>query len=257
MIGAIRQTIVRLLKRRGYHLHASGYLESNFFELLLYELLKKNGGLYFVQIGANDGIRFDPIYGFVKANRHQVSGIVIEPLSAYFDQLCDTYRTFPNITPLNKAIHTSEKEMLIYQVSPDRHSDYPSWVTGISSFNKDKLIDSDGVDPGAIISEAVQCISLDQLIRENDLSSIDLLQIDTEGYDYEIISAIDFSLVKPKLIHFEHGLPKNIMSRQNLDKLRDLLHSNGYELWMKEWDALAYRSDAFVDLSPAPVIKVR
>jgi len=112
----------------------------------------------------------------------------------------------------------------------------------------DFLIKSDKTDPGAIISEKVLCISLDQLVRDHHLSSVDLLQIDTEGYDFEIVSAIDFSLIKPTLIHSEHGVSKGIMSRQNLARLRELLHQNAYELWLTEWDAVAYRSDSFVDL---------
>ena len=248
MISLVKRTIVKLLKRKGYHLHASGYLTENFFELLLYEVLKRNNGLSFIQIGGNDGISFDPLYDFVRANHHQVKGIVVEPLNDYFKQLSFNYRNYPNITPIEIAVHKSEKEMTIYRVAPDKLSDYPAWAKGISSFNKEKLIKSDKIDPGAIISEKVPCISLGQLVRDHHLSSVDLLQIDTEGYDFEIVSAIDFSLIKPTLIHFEHGVSKGIMSRQNLARLRELLHQNAYELWLTEWDAVAYRSDSFVDL---------
>jgi FkbM family methyltransferase len=250
MIHSIKQIIVKLLKRRGYHLHGIGYLPETFLELLLYELLNKNSSLTFIQIGANDGINFDPLHNFIKENHHRVKGLVIEPLSDYFKQLSFNYRDYPNITPLEIAVHNTEKEMPIYRVSPDCLSDYPPWVTGASSFNKEKLVVSDKIDPRVIISEMVACKSLNQLVREYKFDSIDLLQIDTEGYDFNIISEIDFSLFVPKLIHFEHGIAKEIMSRQELNSLRNLLHQNGYELWLTDWDALAYQTDCVINFSP-------
>lgn len=47
------------------------------------------------------------------------------------------------------------------------------------------------------------CTSLIQLVKDHDLFGLDYLQIDTEGFDDEIIKMIDFSIIKPKLIKFE------------------------------------------------------
>ncbi len=43
--------------------------------------------------------------------------------------------------------------------------------------------------------------------RKYKIKRIDLLQIDTERYDYDIIKQIDFSLIKPRMICYEtHNL---------------------------------------------------
>lgn len=231
----------------GYQVHATGYLSLKFYEFLLYDLLKKNKQLFFIQIGAHDGISFDPIHDFIIKNHRHVSGIVIEPVGEYFSLLSENYRSYPNIIPVQAAIHNSEKEMALYRVDPGKLSDYSVSAKGASTFNKEKLVNSDGIDREAIVSETVPCISLSKLVADRKIKTIDFLQIDAEGYDFEIVSAIDFDRIKPRLIHFEHGLSKEIMSQQNLDRLTDLLHQHSYELWRTEWDVIAYHSDSFFD----------
>ena len=41
------------------------------------------------------------------------------------------------------------------------------------------------------------------LIANNNIEGLDYLQIDTEGYDVEILKMIDFNIIMPKLIRFE------------------------------------------------------
>ena len=94
-----------------------------------------------------------------------------------------------------------------------------------------------------IIEEKVVCISLDKLIDKYSVSKIDLLQIDTEGYDYEIISNMDFSRIKPRIIHFEHELKLGTMSKENFTKLADLLIQHDYFLIVDKIDAIAYQRD--------------
>ena len=39
----------------------------------------------------------------------------------------------------------------------------------------------------------VKCISFSDFIKLNSIDSLDLLLIDTEGYDYQILMSIDFN----------------------------------------------------------------
>ena len=80
------------------------------------------------------------------------------------------------------------------------------------------------------------------------IKKIDLLQIDTEGYDAEIILNIDFDLMKPKIIRFEHGLQNGIMTKEIFLKVADVLHKNDYELAIEHNDATAYQRNIIVDL---------
>lgn len=56
-----------------------------------------------------------------------------------------------------------------------------------------------------IATEDVKYLSLDSLLVKYNITKIDLLIIDGEGYDYEIINAILFIMIKPKVIIYEHS----------------------------------------------------
>ena len=75
------------------------------------------------------------------------------------------------------------------------------------------------------------------------VEAIDLLQIDTEGYDGEIIRMIDFRTRKPAIIHFEHGMPNGIMTPAEFKQCASLLMDNGYLIATEYFDAVAYRPE--------------
>jgi hypothetical protein len=86
-------------------------------------------------------------------------------------------------------------------------------------------------------------MSFQDLIQENHVKKIDLLQIDTEGYDYEIIKMIDFHEIKPHIIHFEHRINAEVMSRDEFRECMNYLYANGYFVMMTYSDAVAYLPD--------------
>jgi hypothetical protein len=54
--------------------------------------------------------------------------------------------------------------------------------------------------------EKVQCWTFHQLLERHGLDHVDLLQIDAEGYDYEILRTVDFSRVRPRFINYEREI---------------------------------------------------
>jgi FkbM family methyltransferase len=211
------------------------------FEGFLCRHLEVHKDLFFIQIGANDGVMNDPIYKFVQRYIDRVSGIVIEPLPDIFSTLVSNYKTYPNIKPLNLAVHNSKSEMLLYRVKPEYISKVPVFARGIASFDpnhwkKTSLIQNSDY----IQSELVKCISYSQLLSDHQVRKIDLLIIDTEGYDYEILMNIDYNHVKPRIIRFEHGVRDAIMSEKNFIDVISLLNSHGYQVIAETYDATAY-----------------
>ena len=51
------------------------------------------------------------------------------------------------------------------------------------------------VQTSQIKEEIVECINFNDLVHQEKINKIDLLQIDTEGYDFEIIYSIDFLFI--------------------------------------------------------------
>lgn len=238
----VSKYINRKLYKRGYRLCKVGRI--NFFEQLLDSLIKKKGKVFFIQIGANDGKSFDPVYDFVMSYPDSFKGILLEPLEDYFDELLKNYKGYKNVTLLNMAIHNTNEEMTIHRVDPEKikKNELPEWTKGIASFNQEhhKL---SGTPDQVMIKQTVKCISLSGLLKKYNIDKLELLQIDTEGYDAEIIRDIDFSQVKPAIIHFEHGVAQGIMSKDDFNDLACHLHENGYEIWLDEFDATAYQRE--------------
>ncbi|AFL84128.1 methyltransferase, FkbM family [Belliella baltica DSM 15883] len=187
----------------------SGFLNS-------YSLSKKQEGFTVIQIGANDGITHDPIHKFIK--RDNWKGVLLEPQSFVFNQfLKKIYSKNKGIVTLCAAIGEEDGSLPIYKIA---FSDM-RWATGLTSFSKEKIEDAfqNGIveincskfgieipqDKSKWISEEeVDVISPKTLLEKYNLSKIDLLQIDAEGYDLEVIRIFDIPNTQPEAIIFEN-----------------------------------------------------
>lgn len=192
---------------------------------------------YFVQIGANDGISFDTFYDFVLDN--QLSGLVVEPVTTYYNELVANYASLPGVTPVKKALHATERAAEIYYVDPAAVPGLPAGASGIASLDADHH--SLGGTPSEVIrSETVECCTWSELLNEHHIERIDFLQIDTEGYDYTILEMIDFAACRPQMIKFEHYVGMGVMNRDQLGHCYERLNENGYLIVANPHDAIAY-----------------
>ncbi|MFV8354051.1 FkbM family methyltransferase [Flavobacterium sp. XS2P14] len=217
-----------------------------FLDSLLYKLISIKGHINFIQIVGNDGINDDPLHNFIVWNNNRVSGLILEPVKDYYKELEKTYSKFPFITTLNLAIHNYNNEMIINKVKSESLNLLPKSTKGIASFYKNHHLNCK-VSSEHIIEENVKCITLKKLLLNENISTIDLLQIDTEGYDADIILNIDFDHFKPSIINFEYYVP-NTMSKDTLNNIIELLHKHGYEIWTEINDITAYQRDLFIKI---------
>jgi FkbM family methyltransferase len=240
----IKKYFQHLLHRYKLKISSIGPYSIFDFESFLYRHLAVHKSLTFLQIGANDGIMNDPVYQFNLANRDVVSGFVLEPLTDIFEKLVENYRSCPGIKPVNLAIHATQSEMVIHRVKPDRVDEVPAFARGIASFDamhwkKTTLV------PNADFMEQVKvkCVSFADLVKCHSINKLDLLLLDTEGYDYEILMSIDFTNIKPKIIRFEHGVRDNVMSFDKFKQICNHLNSYGYQIIAESYDVTAYLLD--------------
>jgi hypothetical protein len=86
-------------------------------------------------------------------------------------------------------------------------------------------------------SYSVPCWTIETLLANSgiDATTIDLLQVDTEGNDYDIIQSIDYRHMKPTIVRYEHLL----MSRRQKNACLALLASHSYRFIVEENDTLA------------------
>ncbi len=225
----MRKPLNRLLNKFGY-----GIVKISKFTELLKKHYKKNTDFTFVQIGANDGVRFDSLYTFVTERKCQ--GVVIEPLPDFFERLTLNYKDFPNIRPMMVAIHPTQQKCMLYRVDPARLHELPSWAAGISSLDPNHHKKSK-TPKEFIIEEEVKAMPLMQILESSGFKHLDLLQTDTEGFDAEIIKMIDFSKVAPAIIKYEHCT----LSESDKSSTEKLLRGQNYRLFQEDGDTIAFR----------------
>ncbi len=208
---------------------------------------RKRKDFYFIQAGGNDGFMNDPIFRFIK--KYRWKGIITEPQKDVFERrLKRTYHNTPNVVLENVAISGKDETQTLYKLSI---SD-ARWATGLASFRKDTLIrqidinyvarkaEKEGIrlpdNPEEyIVTEEIRCLTLETLMTRHGLPRLDLLQLDTEGYDFEIIRGIHFDRLIPGMISFE----TEHLDPEELKECEALLRKQNYRLYTFNRDAIA------------------
>jgi hypothetical protein len=106
------------------------------YEILAPFVLRDLTPVYFVQVGANDGILDDPIHPFVQTQGWR--GVLIEPQPNIFEVLRRSYAGSEGLTFINAAIDHRPGRSTLYCIEP--HTDVPDWTLGIASFDKGVLL---------------------------------------------------------------------------------------------------------------------
>ena len=229
---------IKLLKSKIYS-RLIRYFKSHLIELRFIDILEKNykknkSKFSVILVGANDGISHDFLYDFFKYR--DVNGIAIEPIKDTFDDLRSNFNIFPNIKLVNKAVHPNSKRVIMYKVNPAKLKFLPCWANGIGSLFSDHHLKS-GIEKENIIEEEVDADNLMNIIDESFFknSDLDLLQIDTEGFDFIVLKMIAWDRFHPRIIKYEIC---NLQSNELKDSI-NLLKENGYYTFFEGNDMIA------------------
>jgi FkbM family methyltransferase len=234
----IKSLIRKLAGSAGYKISSTKYMLKQFdadhhilkldFDHVLSKYLihhKQPGSDFiFIQIGAFDGVQCDPLISYI--DKYNWKGVMLEPQPAPYAKLKERYDHNKRIAIRNSAISPSSGKTVLYTLEGDS---LPSWSKGMASFSKENILKHNYIFPDInnhIKEINVDTIAFEQLLAEESISSLDLLQVDTEGYDAEIIKMFPFDKVKPKIIHFESKhIPKT-----SLEDVLDLLIGHDYKI---------------------------
>ncbi len=164
------------------------------FDRSLEQLSSTTTAFFVIQIGACDGLMADPIHAWIK--KYNWGGILVEPQKIEFEKLKATYRDeHDRFVFENVAIADTDGMCALYRVKDSMLA--ADWERGIASLLPRS-------DSERFVAEAVPCITFDTLLDRHHVSRIDLLQIDVEGYDFEILKQVDFRRIQPVMIRYEH-----------------------------------------------------
>ena len=234
----IKNIIRKLASSAGYKISSTKYLlrqfdadqhilKLDFDHVLSYYIIHQKPAaseFVFLQIGAFDGVQCDPLVGYL--DKYDWKGVMLEPQPVPFSQLKRKYEGRNKVSLRNAAISDTNGEATLFTLDGE---DLPGWAKGMASFSKDNIIKHKYIFPEIekhIHKAQVATITFDQLFKEESISTLDLLQIDTEGYDAEILRMFPFDKMKPRIIHFESKhIPK-----EKLEDVLDQLIGHGYKV---------------------------
>lgn len=150
-----------------------------------------------IDIGANVGT-----YTLELTRNTDASIISFEPMPDAFAELQDRFMFQPRVTVENTGVGSSTDNLTIhYNPKMLAHASFSEDVKKVSYVtNKEKLV--------------VPIVSLDDYCSKHDITSIDFIKIDTEGYESEVFEGAKrvFREIMPKFIQIEfnwHHLFRN------------------------------------------------
>ena len=167
---------------------------------------KRNG--FFVDVGAADGIGGSTTNLLEK--HFGWRGILAEPNPIFFERIAEM-RSAP-FSP--KAVHSSSGEVVEFWQVPGNQ--------GLSTLAAYALNDMHAVTrQQAHVSIVVETISLNDLLGSFGAPrSIDYMNIDTEGSEYDILSAFDFDRYEVRMLTVEHNYSASEQPITNLLEAR-------------------------------------
>ena len=192
----------------------------------------------FIKIGSNDGLKNDPFGEMIL--QFNWNGIMVEPFEPNYKKLRENFGNQQNLVLENAGISDSNGFFDFYFIT-DITADEPDWYDQVGSFNKETFVKNIEVEKkllSRIGIKKIECITFDDLVKKHHFTSVDLIHLDTEGYDWKILRTIDINRYKPKVILFEIEW----LTHYEIREARQHLIKNGYKLYYDGNDCIAVKS---------------
>jgi FkbM family methyltransferase len=176
--------------------------------------------VFFIEVGANDGVSVDPLHELIVKNKW--SGILVEPNPTVLIDLKNNYKGYNNLI-IEQCIISEKSGIIDFYYNGDNITTLHNTLCesyAKYSFGKDLKV--------------VPTLSLtfNELILKHNVTKIDVLMIDVEGYDCALLKAFPYDMIKPKLIRAEHT---HVYHNNNtLEEMEELLISQGYDCYLDE-----------------------
>lgn len=222
MLTRSRWTASRLLRKVADRIQPWDFLDARQAELgkidavgvetVLRAYLAAKPDFTFVLIGANAGDEADPLSRTIR--ELGLRGILVEPQAHAFARLQANYADQQQVVLERAAIASRDGTVTLHQARSDfweRHG-FPGVADEVASLDREHVRHHIMLFGGAALaadeaawgqSEEVPALTLTTLLARHGFTGFDYLQIDAEGFDYEILKMVDWAMHAPQIIHFE------------------------------------------------------
>uniref|UniRef100_A0A6C0KK08 Methyltransferase FkbM domain-containing protein n=1 Tax=viral metagenome TaxID=1070528 RepID=A0A6C0KK08_9ZZZZ len=156
----------------------------------------------FFQIGTNNG---NDLFREMVIKNAPDCVILVEPNKELIDEIIKNYNNIKNVYIYNYAIYYNDDETVELYIPAKNGIIGTRADNGIvyTDGNFSLLPMNDWGNKNDMVKMTSKSITFDKICSNHNITNIDYLQIDTEGFDSEIIQMIDLSKYKINKIRFE------------------------------------------------------
>ena len=185
-----------------------------------------------VVIGAHSGIWLSSLLEKYKDQ----NTLLVEPVPYNIKLLKENTLKYKNVKIETSAISKKTENKKFYFIKPESIKSLGKhWASEIGSFDKKHIINHKkkrfDVSDSDIEEIKIQYLTFSDLLARYDILSIDMLQIDAEGSEFEIMDSINYKDIKINKIFFESKhFDGTFNEGKKLDQIKKKLILNDYNL---------------------------
>ena len=150
----------------------------------------------------------------------------------YLKKKIDKIKNIKNKTEItieNIALGKENKQIMMKHLDESSSSTIKEINTDSNYFKRKKKLLLNLKNKNFFSEISAQQICLDEYMSKKNISKIDFLKIDTEGYEFEVLSGAKNNIKNVNLVLFEHHYHDMIKKNYKFSNLHDLLNKNNFE----------------------------
>jgi FkbM family methyltransferase len=155
----------------------------------------------------------DPLMKIIK-DIPMWSKFFVEPIPVLYDQLKENIKIWPNSTAINAAIGVNPDTSHIVEYLSmyclkkamkdkdfEKKENIAHWANQICSFSESHVKSHFPDDEAVAFNVTTMSPSL--LMHTYNITSLDVLMIDTEGFDFKVLQNFPFAQIRPSIVMYE------------------------------------------------------
>lgn len=176
----------------------------------------------------------EKVLDFLKKNFNIEHIYAFEPSPENYKNLLKTTQDIKNLYCHNIALGNFTGEINFKQHFESQSSTITELNLKSKYYKrKNRYLDIFGTQQKKFTTLVVKIDRLDNVLRNSNLEKIDILKIDTEGYDFRVIEGLGELIKKVHYIYFEHHFHNMLIKKYTLTDVHNYMLKNNFEKKLK------------------------